>query len=290
MTGTAWLGLTIACAECHNHKFDPIAQRDFFGLYAFFNTADEINIDAPLEGETEKYAPAKAAHDAKRREILAPAQAEIDSLQAEWERRMIEAADNPATADATWARQYEVLGLVWGQNLGEGQHEGIQIIRIPVADRTQDQKDRLLDYFLQNGSLVDEKKFAELKLGDVQKQLAELAKALPPLSRAPTMAESRVRRTTHIHKRGDFRVPGDEVRPDTPAIMPALNAGPAPTRLDLARWLVRRDNPLTARVVVNRVWHELFGRGLVVTTDDFGTRGTPSTHPELLDWLAVEFM
>lgn len=290
MVGTAWLGLTVGCAECHNHKFDPISQKEFYELYAFFNTSDEINIDAPLEGERERYDPAKAAHDAKRREILAPLQSDIDALQAEWERKMLEAVNNPETADATWARQYEVLGLVWGQNYGEGQHEGIQIVKIPVTERTQDQKDRLLDYFLGYGSLVNETKWAELKLNDVQKQLAELAKQLPPLSRAPAMMESHERRKTHIHKRGDFRIHGEEVTPNTPAIAPALNVDHAATRLDLARWLVRRDNPLTARVVVNRIWHELFGRGLVLTTDDFGTRGTPPTHPELLDWLAVEFM
>lgn len=290
MVATAWLGLTVACAQCHDHKFDPVSQKDFYRLYAFFNTSDEINIDAPLEGEMERYAPAKTAYDARRREILAPLKAEIDALQADWERRMLEAVNHPDTADATWARQYEVLGLIWGQNYGEGQHEGIQIVKLPVSDRTQDQQDRLLDYFLEHGSLVDEKKWAELKLNDVQKQLAELAKQLPPLSRAPTMMESRERRVTHINKRGDFRAPGGEVRPDTPAVLPALNAGDAPTRLDLARWLVRRDNPLTARVIVNRVWHECFGRGLVVTTEDFGTRGTPPSHPELLDWLAVEFM
>lgn len=290
MVGTAWLGLTVGCAECHNHKFDPISQQEFYELYAFFNTSDEINIDAPLDGEWERYEPAKAAYDAKRREILAPLQSEIGALQAEWERRMLEAVNNPQTADATWARQYEVLGLVWGQNNGEGQHEGIQIVRIPVAERAQDQRDRLLDYFLEHGSLVNESKWAELKLNEVQKQLAELAKELPPVSRAPTMMESRERRKTHIHKRGDFRVLAEEVQPGTPAIAPALNVDRAPNRLDLAHWLVRRDNPLTARVVVNRIWHELFGRGLVITTEDFGTRGALPTHPELLDWLAVEFM
>ncbi len=290
MVGTAWLGLTVGCAECHNHKFDPVSQQEFYELYAFFNTSDEVNVDAPLDGEMEKYAPAKAAHDAKRREILAPLQADIDALQAEWERKMLEAADNPETANATWARQYEVLGLVWGQNFGEGQHEGIQIIRIPVAERTQDQKDRLLDYFMGYGSMVNEAKWAELKLNDVQKQLTELAKALPPLSRAPAMMESYQRRATHIHKRGDFRAKGDEVQPNTVAIAPALNVAHTPTRLDLAQWLVRRDNPLTARVIVNRIWHELFGRGLVITTDDFGTRGASPSHSELLDWLAIEFM
>ncbi|HRK33931.1 MAG TPA: DUF1549 and DUF1553 domain-containing protein [Candidatus Hydrogenedentes bacterium] len=290
MVGTAWLGLTIGCAQCHDHKFDPISQREFFGMYAFFNTSDEVNVNAPVGDELERHLAARPAYDAKRAEILAPAIAEIEALQAEWERRMLEAANNPDTADATWARQFEVLGLVWGQNFGEGQHEGIQIVKVPVAERTQDQKDRLLDYFLQNGSLVNEAKWAELKLPEVWKQLDELAKTLPRVSRAPAMVESKERRMTHLHRRGDFRAPGEEVPPHTPAVVLELEERAAPTRLDLAQWLVHQDNPLTARVFVNRVWHELFGRGLVSTTEDFGTRGEKPSHPELLDWLAVDFM
>ncbi|HRI89347.1 MAG TPA: DUF1549 domain-containing protein, partial [Candidatus Hydrogenedentes bacterium] len=257
MVGTAWLGLTIGCAQCHDHKFDPISQREFFGMYAFFNTSDEVNVNAPVGDELERHLAARPAYDAKRAEILAPAIAEIEALQAEWERRMLEAANNPDTADATWARQFEVLGLVWGQNFGEGQHEGIQIVKVPVAERTQDQKDRLLDYFLQNGSLVNEAKWAELKLPEVWKQLDELAKTLPRVSRAPAMVESKERRMTHLHRRGDFRAPGEEVPPHTPAVVLELEERAAPTRLDLAQWLVHQDNPLTARVFVNRVWHEL---------------------------------
>jgi hypothetical protein len=95
-------------------------------------------------------------------------------------------------------------------------------------------------------------------------------------------------RTTTVFGRGDFRAPGEAVQPGTPAVLPPL-ANPR-SRLDLARWLVDRDNPLAARVTVNRWWAELFGRGLVGTVEDFGVKGDPPTHPELLDWLAVEFM
>ncbi|MDZ4859182.1 MAG: DUF1549 and DUF1553 domain-containing protein [Candidatus Hydrogenedentes bacterium] len=290
MVGTAWLGLTIGCAQCHDHKFDPISQRDYFAMYAFFNNGDEVNVNTPIGDEQTKHDVARPTYDAKRAEILAPVLVDVEMLQAEWERKMLDAANNPGTADSTWARQWEVLALVWGQNYGEGQHEGSQIVKIPVAERTKDQKDRLLDYFIQNGSLVNEAKWAELKLNDIRKQLDELAKTLPLLSRAPTMMESRERRVTHLHKRGDFRAPGDEVQPNTPAVVPASLVTETPTRLDLAQWLTRRDNPLTARVFVNRVWHDLFGRGLVHTTEDFGTRGAKPSHPELLDWLAVEFM
>ncbi|NDH93732.1 MAG: DUF1553 domain-containing protein [Planctomycetia bacterium] len=97
-------------------------------------------------------------------------------------------------------------------------------------------------------------------------------------------------RPTHRHHRGEFLSPEELVAPAVPAFLPQLPNDSAPDRLALARWLVSPDNPLTARVVVNRHWHALFGRGLVETVADFGYQGTPPSHPELLDWLAVSFM
>ena len=89
---------------------------------------------------------------------------------------------------------------------------------------------------------------------------------------------------------GDFLRKGVAVSPGVPAVLPPLETSGTPNRLDLARWLVDRRNPLTARVTVNRVWQHYFGKGLVATDNDFGTQGSPPTHPELLDWLATEFM
>jgi hypothetical protein len=101
-------------------------------------------------------------------------------------------------------------------------------------------------------------------------------------------------RPTHVLIRGDFLRPGITVEPGTPAVLPPLHSSSAgaktPTRLDLARWIARPDNPLTPRVLVNWVWHKYFGRGLVPTLDDFGTQGEPPSHPELLDHLAGEFV
>ena len=115
------------------------------------------------------------------------------------------------------------------------------------------------------------------------------------MPRSPTtlVMEERPRpesRTTHIHKRGEFLQPGEAVEPGVPAFLPPLAPGAPRDRLGLARWLVSADNPLTARVQVNGAWQALFGRGLVATLDDFGTRSGPPTHPELLDWLATEFV
>ncbi len=103
------------------------------------------------------------------------------------------------------------------------------------------------------------------------------------------MRECAEPRETCILERGDLASPGEPVSPGTPSVLPARAEG-EPNRLGLAEWLVDRDNPLTARVIVNRIWHEIFGRGIVATLEDFGVKGEPPTHPELLDTLAVDFM
>src|SRR5437879_6164101 len=104
------------------------------------------------------------------------------------------------------------------------------------------------------------------------------------------MAEMTNPPETHIATGGDFRVPGAKVEPGVLAVLPALEMGSSPPRLALARWIVSPENPLTTRVMVNRIWQEFFGRGLVRTSEDFGTQGEKPSHPALLDWLAAEFM
>ena len=121
----------------------------------------------------------------------------------------------------------------------------------------------------------------------------ELALLLEDVPTTMVMGQLDERRTTHVLGRGRYDAPGDEVTASVPAVLsPALSAqqGKVPDRLDLARWLVDPEHPLTARVVVNRLWAQCFGRGLVATTDDFGTQGARPSHPELLDWLAVELI
>jgi len=133
-----------------------------------------------------------------------------------------------------------------------------------------------------------------LGLPEFAEQSKEIRRLLTPPA-GPTTLVMRERppenpRPTFRHHRGEFLQPREQVDPSVPAFLPSLPPGAAPDRLSFARWLVSNDNPLTARVTVNRDWSAFFGRGLVATIDDFGYQGQTPTHPELLDWLAVEFM
>lgn len=277
-TGTVWMGLTVGCAQCHDHKYDPISQRDYYRLFAFFNEADEDHMDAPMPGELGPHLQARPSYDRKRRELLATKN--VPALQAEWEAGMIEAAANPGKR-LDWDHAFD--------DLRTDCEDGEKILRTPAARRTRRQAKILTDYFLRNyNRVISKQRTEELQFAVLAKQLAELDRTLPALSEAPVIRA--VERKTHLLQRGDYKSPGQPVLPATPAFLPGLDAGAKPTRLDLARWLVSRDNPLTARVIVNRIWQEYFGRGLVRTPENFGSQGETPTHPELLDWLAAEFM
>jgi hypothetical protein len=124
----------------------------------------------------------------------------------------------------------------------------------------------------------------QAEMDELKKQIDQLA---PP--KTLTMTEMNERRTTAVFERGNFLSPGEKVEFGTPQILPPLRRDAAQSRLGLAKWLTDYANPLTARVQVNRAWSQFFGRGVVATEEDFGTQAEPATHPELLDWLAIEF-
>jgi mono/diheme cytochrome c family protein len=279
-----WMGLTMGCAQCHDHKYDPISQKDYYQLFAFVDKVEESDIDAPLPGEIGPYIKSRDEYRAKRQALLD--EYKVPQLQADWERQMLEASANPGKR-TDWDLAWDCL-----LKLTEGGDDGEKIIRIPLEKRTERERDVLTTHFVRNYHFaVGQKVYKELKLDELDKKLKELRESYPQLSQAMTVTESQSAPPSHLRVRGDYRTLGIEVKPNTPAVLPAMatRSGSA-NRLDLANWLVSPENPLTARVTVNWIWQEFFGRGIVKTTDDFGTRGEKPSHPELLDWLASRFV
>ena len=258
-TGTAFLGLTTGCAQCHDHKYDPIAQEEYYRLFAFFNNQDEPTLELPNP---------KLDHAA------------LDAEQA------------TLTDEVT--RQLDAAAERIAKEAGELSPEGIKRLGKPVPDalsvevskRTLTQR-RII--YLALGGNDQEFKAKDARLTELENGRARMISTL-------VMAERTEPRETHVHIKGDFTRPGKVVTPGVPAVLHGL--GPelrtpnsvSPDRLDFARWLASTKNPLLARVTVNRVWQQYFGKGIVETENDFGTQGLPPSHPELLDWLAVEFM
>jgi hypothetical protein len=444
-TSTVWLGLTLGCAQCHSHKYDPLVMHEYYGMFAFFNQGQEVDLSAPLPGEDAAYAKTREAYDAAHAPYLAAVAAfekeQLPARQEAWAKQLdksslavwtvLEPTSLVATGDVKFVKQGDGSFLVSGENkaaetytltvktplkgmtgfrlevlpdpslpaqgpgrvahgnfvlsefkitasrgAGEPQpvelatasadysqdqylvaaaidgdvktgwaiapqfgkrhvaifetkadldatddttltivldqqyglqhtigrfrlsattmprpvkfdgvpDEVIAILAIAGDRRTDDQRQKLRAYY----ATID------AELAKLRQAEAEHAKQAPPApaTKAQTLAEISPPRKTHIHVRGDFLRKGEEVQPHTPAVLHPFVAtgGRTPTRLDLAKWLVDPANPLTARVTMNRVWKILFGQALVTSVEDFGTRGDRPSHPDLLDWLAADFV
>jgi hypothetical protein len=443
--GKAFLGLTVACAQCHNHKFDPIAQREYYQFYAFLNSDDEPEIEVPGEEVTRKrqeirqsiakiedaliartpdlkerlaawerestydesqWIPIKNAEifasfgvkfdrledgsfiakgdnstsnnyrltartDLKnitgfRLELLAdmnlprggPGRANdgslyvsefaVDAAPADKPELVTKISLKPATADferpgfaaknaadgdfkTHWssdagpgrrnqdrrivfpvsssvgfeggtiftfqvAQKFdEVIDSAGGKpNIGrfrisvttkaEPQVDPLPtnvrlLLPIPAAQRTAEQQREIFGYYRQTVKEWDE----------ANRKIDELMKDWPSGPTTMATAQRQLARTTRIFRRGDWKRPEDAVTPGTPAVLHPFPSDAPKTRLGLAKWIIDKNNPLTARVIVNRVWQEYFGHGLVSTPEDFGSRSEPPSHPELLDYLALEF-
>jgi mono/diheme cytochrome c family protein len=238
-TGAVWLGATLACAQCHNHKYDPFAQREYYQFQAFFETSDEPKI-----------------------ELLTPAQqAERKRLRAEVKRE----------EDSLLPREIPVHVR--------------KAIDLPFEKRTNTNRNDLLTYY-RSQAPADLKPLCTKLLGlYFELDRLDTGTALVLQEKPGTEPPS-----AHVRIKGGFVNRGEKVTAGVPASLHPLPAGAFPNRLALARWLVSEENPLVARVVVNRFWGEFFGLPIVESPEDFGTQGLAPTHPELLDWLATEFV
>jgi len=446
-TATVWLGLTMGCARCHDHKYDPLTQRDYYGLFAFFHNVSESGVGAysePIRRNTPPFqklpAPDVEAKLAALKQDLEPLTESLTNLAAtvlagatEWEERAraavlkwtdveplrarvgtnsveVQSSDGwlrgpalrpgrtnftltvrvlspqvtalelvlgPApnsdtnvamklpiaelrlTRDEPPAGETNSLSLraaalngtapvadvakaldqktnsTWTVALERGETNSaflelpevarasnglvvhlefemtpekelpgwklrlratelapellvspdvLTVLRKPVADRTAEEKKQLDDFRLAH----DPSHFALTnRVTALRKKMDETDLSIPITL---VMEELPKPRPTHLLVRGAYDKPGDPVNAGTPGRLPVLLAQPPTNRLGLARWLVDPGNPLTARVTVNRLWQSVFGLGLVKTAEDFGVRGEWPSHPDLLDWLAVEFV
>jgi len=198
--GTVWLGLTLSCARCHDHKYDPITQKEFYQFFALFNNLDEKGFINNLRGSAEPRIRYKA-------------------------------------------EEFELYS---------------EKIRTEIKDK-----------------------------GSQEKEIAKLEKLFPTVMIMKEMPEPR---KAFVLDGGQYDSPTEEVLPGLPKSLPSLQEGENMNRLGLARWLVNGRHPLTSRVIVNRLWAQFFGNGIVLTTEDLGTQSERPSHPELLDWLAVDFV
>jgi mono/diheme cytochrome c family protein len=252
-TGTVFLGMTVGCAQCHSHKFDPLSQREYYALYAFFDAATISPFELATPDE-------KAARDA--------AQAKVDLLAKE--RTAYEAELKESLAD-------------WAQSLEPDQRAKLPppALAALAGDPPQQPSDEQVSQLLAARMAADDKHQA------LCRQIEACTKQVPVLPATLTMrAEPR---ETRLFVRGNPETPGEPVAPAVPAFLHPL-AADKPSRLDLARWLVSPDNPLLARVTVNRFWQRYFGAGLVEPANDFGVQTPEPEHRQLLDWLAAELM
>jgi hypothetical protein len=231
-TATVFLGLTMGCARCHDHKFDPVSQREFYQLFAFFNSVNEKGVYTEQPGNVPPL-------------LALPSPEDVGRLRQ---------FDGAIAAAERARKELESAGA--GRDLIE-----------PEARALKE------------------------KVAKLHKDRGEYEKRVPTVM---VMEDLKTSRPTFVLKRGRYDMPdaSQKVESGVPACLSAGTKGAArmANRLDLARWLVAPDNPLTARVTVNRFWQHYFGIGLVKTTENFGVQGEPPSHPELLDWLATEFM
>ncbi len=263
---TVWLGLTMGCAECHDHKFDPVATKEFYRFAAFFADLKEKAVGR--QDQTLLPTPEQAAQLRQLDEQMAPLQKVLDTPTAE--------------LDAAQAKWEDLLRIREVRRLPRNV---IDVLLVEPAKRSEAQKQTLASYYRGIAPALES---VRKQLADLRRRKAEMTKTMPT-----TLVSMAVPpRVMRVLPRGNWLDDsGEIVTPGVPASLPPLAVqGRRATRLDLARWLTAPDNPLVARVFVNRLWKLLFGQGLVKTLDDFGSQGAWPTHPELLDWLAVEFV
>jgi len=278
VVGSAFLGLTVECAQCHNHKFDPISHKDYYSLQAFFaNTAADDRIVIAPPQQVQEHERKLALWEGKTREIreeisaiLAPARKKIwDDFFDKYPPEVQEAITKPDSERTPYEAQLYHQAKLY---LDPSKDDVVKSLRGPDKQRYQTFAKKLQE-------------FASLHPGDLPhgSGMRDISAQAP---------------VTHVLAGGTYLGRQEPVQPafpsvlsaELPKIQPAANGSTTGRRTALANWLASPENPLTARVMVNRVWSHHFGQGLVASPNDFGVMGKRPSHPELLDWLTTEFV
>ena len=281
-TATTWLGLTMACAQCHDHKYDPVTQVDYYSLLDAFNRVPETGVPQFFSSRIRVAAPFLELPTEENKLKFAEFEAQIASLEK----------DSIPLVEAAFVGWRAGL-LADGEPAdGKGLPDAlISLLKKPEVDRSEEDKKsvetQLRKYFDDKvRSTFGEKIPAIGKLAEVRKQSADYkANNLP---RVMVMSDDKPRES-NVLSRGEYLKPAQIVTFNTPAFLPPLPADAPRNRLGFARWLMSPEHPLTARVQINRMWQNLFGIGIVKTAEDFGVQSEYPIHLALLDWLSVEF-
>ncbi|MGH9631055.1 MAG: DUF1553 domain-containing protein, partial [Bryobacteraceae bacterium] len=346
-TSSVFLGLTLGCARCHDHKYDPIPTEDFYRFQAFFNTV-QAGPPVKVPFKDKALAEESARNIKKYQEQLntGPEKRELDKMEAELPKKLIAAKIERAKGKPYSVADLRLEILLKEQRIFSEVEQLKHADLLEDAERTGDpeEKDKLDAYEAQlmeklraaysKGDLDPAKRFEALDATDVRKEAtakyagnsifsleeknryAELSGKLEILRRRLERWKPNVLAVTNVAGpstgppaaptrvliRGDYNQPGEAVEPGFPSVITG-NSEPAVLetdryrqypmrghRITLAKWIASPDNPLTARVMVNRIWQHHFGQGIVRTASDFGKNGERPSHPDLLDWLAVQFV
>lgn len=344
-TGSAFLGLSVGCARCHDHKYDPISQRDYYRLQSFFNTIQVENVEVPYKDEEFAAKASRKITEYEERLRSGPKHKQLEQLEKESRIKFVEEKKKASTGQPLAVADLRL-------ELRRKDHRIFTVTEsrhhadlLADATRTQDPEERaaldayekelmpkLTEAYAKPG-FDAAARFDMLNAEELQKELGSskskifsqeerekhreleeqvqvlknrlgrwkpvtlTVKNVPGPPAGPDIAPIRVL------ARGDYRLPGDAVEP---GFLTCLTNGKSeaavieqdryrqfPTRgwrITLAKWITNPDNPLTARVMANRIWQHHFGRGIVATPSDFGVNGERPTHPELLDWLSHKFI
>ncbi|MDX2266807.1 MAG: PSD1 and planctomycete cytochrome C domain-containing protein [Bryobacter sp.] len=278
-TSTTWLGLTMGCAQCHDHKYDPISQKEYYQTMAVFSASRDEVIDAPMPGELGVWLRTKKTYETQRAELWRSAP--LEEWFNTWQTKMRAAVREPGK-DLEWDFSVTSFRVMF---------DHAEEVLLQEANARSDRDHwRLKRYFVNSpGQLFKDDKENGDKLKAIKEAWNKLDAATPFLTQAYVIQPQPNAKPQHIAVRGDWREKGIPVEAGALGVLPKFAPQAEDPRLAYARWLVSEENFLTPRVIVNRFWQEFFGRGLVKTSEDFGTQGDKPSHPELLDWLARGF-